>query len=120
MNEYAEKLTGIKAHYPFKRWHESELEQYTDEACRSFAAIFDHLIDGLIAIGPDAEESSKIALFKKAIETTNSLNEEDDSLIETGEREDLCELTNLIAVEAGLDPSNYGDGEGPASEWRDW
>jgi hypothetical protein len=42
------------------------------------------------------------------------------NLIETGEREQLSELCNGIARAAGLDPTKYGGGEGPASEWRDW
>jgi len=29
-------------------------------------------------------------------------------------------LFNQIAIQAGIDPEKYGDGEGPASEWRDW
>jgi hypothetical protein len=120
MDSYTEQLQGIKPHYPFSRWRESGLDQYTAEACASFVAIFDQLISKLAAIGPDAQEDEKLSLFREAIEATNQLNEQDESLIETGEREDLCELTNRIAVAAGLDPDKYGDGEGPASEWRDW
>jgi hypothetical protein len=41
-------------------------------------------------------------------------------LIETGEREDLCELIDQITIAAGMDPKNYGDGEGIADEWRNW
>jgi hypothetical protein len=41
-------------------------------------------------------------------------------MIETGEREELCELFNLMAVDCGIDPGKYGGGEGLASEWRDW
>lgn len=58
-------------------------------------------------------------MFRVAIERTNELDAETE-MIETGEREDLCELTNRISVAAGLDPEDYGDGEGLASEWRDW
>jgi hypothetical protein len=38
----------------------------------------------------------------------------------TIEREDLCELTNTITEACGLNPDDYGSGEGLASEWRDW
>ena len=41
-------------------------------------------------------------------------------MIETGEREELCELFNSIAADCGIDPGQYGHGEGLASEWRDW
>ena len=113
----------IRARYPFKRWEESAqhgLDQYTPEACAKFVAIFDQLLKRLAEIGASAAESEKIEAFKEAIAATNELNEEDESLIETGEREDLCELCNVIARAVGIDPEKYGDGEGPASEWRDW
>jgi hypothetical protein len=120
MDEYSKNLTATKNSYPFTRWAESGLEQYTVEACASFADVFDKLIQKLIALGKDASEANKIAAFKEAVEALNVLNETDESLIETGEREDLCELCNIVAVAAGIDPARYGSGEGPASEWRDW
>jgi hypothetical protein len=120
MDSYEEQLDAVRAHYPFTRWRESGLEQYTEDACSSFAAIFDKLIAKLATLGADASEVAKLSLFQEAIEATNALNEQDESLIETGEREDLCELTNRVAVAANLEPEKYGDGEGLASEWRDW
>jgi hypothetical protein len=120
MIDYRERLSETRQRYPFAKWASSGMEQYTPEACRSFAAIFDELIDGLVALGERAAESEKIAVFKQAVEALNALNEHDASLIETGEREELCDLCNVIARAAGIDPGNYGDGEGPASEWRDW
>jgi hypothetical protein len=72
-------------------------------------------------MGKDACEEQKIDLFKKAILATNDLDEATGhTLIETGEREELCELTNQISIACGLDPKKYGSGEGLASEWRDW
>lgn len=120
MSEYAKRLNETKQSYPFARWQSSGLEQYTPEACASFADVFDNLIAKLSALGEGAEESLKIGAFKTAVEALNALNEEDTSLIETGEREDLCELCNVIAIVAGIDPTKYGEGEGPATEWRDW
>ncbi|HYC70931.1 MAG TPA: hypothetical protein VEB66_06985 [Opitutaceae bacterium] len=120
MTDYPKKLTATKSLYPFARWQESGLDQYTPEACAGFTAVFDDLVAGLIALGPDAAESDKLACFRQAVEATNALNEEDLSVIESGERDELCELFNAIAAAAGLDPRKYGGGEGPASEWRDW
>lgn len=120
MDPYATRLAAVKTHYPFARWQESGLDQYTPEACAAFVDVFDELIAQLEALGPDAPEEDKLACFQKAIDSTNALNEEDLTLIETGEAGDLCDLTNRIATAAGLDPANYGGGEGPASEWRDW
>lgn len=119
-NEYSKRLSAIRANYPFSGWAESGLEQYTKKACASFEKIFDNLIDDLAIHGEQASEEAKLAAFQKAVEALNKINEKDASLIETGEREDLCELCNIIAVAAGLDPKKYGDGEGPASTWRDW
>jgi hypothetical protein len=120
MSEYLNKLTATKAQYPFKDWAESGLDQYTEEACAAFARIFDTLIERLISLGEAASESDKLESFHQAVVALNELNESDESLIETDEREQICELCNVIAVAAGMKPEDYGDGEGPASEWRDW
>lgn len=120
MEDYPKRLDATKSAYPFKRWAESGLEQYTEEACASVAQVFDELIRNLVALGEHAPEEKKIDAFKEAVVALNTLNEEDESLIETGEREELCELCNVVATAAGIDPSKYGGGEGPASEWRDW
>ena len=121
MDTYAEKLNATKETYPFAKWRASffkyGLEQYTEENVGEVRAIFDALISDLAALGEQAPKEQKIALFQKAIEATNELEED---LIETGEREDLCELTNNITVASGLNPAEYGDGEGLASEWREW
>ena len=120
MSNYAHQLAATNTRYPFARWAKSGLEQYTEEACASFAAVFDRLIERLVALGEQAPEATKLAAIREAVEALNALNEQDESLIETGEREDLCELCNVVTAAAGLDPEKYGDGEGPASEWRDW
>src|ERR1017187_709240 len=120
MDSYLEKLVATKAHYPFLRWRKSGLPQYTDESCARCAAVFDRLIANLGKVGELGPEEAKIELFKEAVEAFNSLSEEDESLIETGEREDLCEMCNVVVLAAGIDPKLYGHGEGPASEWRTW
>ena len=121
---YATDLEATKQTYPFDRWHEGlqhGLEQYTKENCDRTRAIFDTLIADLISLGADASDDEKLSKFEIAILALNDLDEElDNCLIETGEREDLCELCNTICEAAGMDPANYGDGEGPASEWREW
>ncbi len=105
----------------WKERFEGELEQYAPANRKEAQAIFDKLIDALLELGASAPEEKKLELFKTAIVATNRLNDKlDGSLIETEEREELCELTNKIALACGLDPKRYGDGEGPASEWRDW
>lgn len=121
---FASGLEATKKNYPFDRWHEGlehGLDQYTKENCNRASTIFDSLVESLIAIGPDASETDKLARFETAVMALNELDDElDNCFIETGEREDLCELCNTICEAVGLDPSKYGDGEGPASEWREW
>ena len=82
--------------------------------------ILDRLIENLIKIGPQASESEKVNQFKVAVESLNKLNDEIGDLIETGEREELCELFDQIAEAAGFDSKKYGGGEGIADEWRNW
>jgi len=121
---YREKLLKTKLGYPFEQWREAfdeGLEIYTQENCDKAATIFDNLIMGLIELGQNALENDKVALFKTAIISLNvldkSLNEE---FIESMERDDLAMLVDDITDAAGLDPDDYGDGEGLASEWREW
>lgn len=118
-------LEATKAKYPFRTlWREryfDGLAQYTVENCAKAEAIFDKLIASLIAFGRDAAEETKLAAFQSAVEDLNALNDAAGGvLIETGEREELCELCDTIARAALIDVSAYGAGDGVASEWRDW
>ncbi|GGH82745.1 hypothetical protein HNQ91_005884 [Filimonas zeae] len=120
---YKEQLEATKDYYPFENWKESYengMEQYTTENCDKTKAVFDSLIEHLIALGEKGQEKEKIALFKQAVLSLNDLNEEISGLIETGERESLCELIDQITVAAGLNPEDYADGGGIADEWREW
>lgn len=79
------------------------------------------MIATLIDVGVSANEVEKVSYFKVAVEALNDLNDElDGELIETEEREELCELFDSVAIAAGIDVSEYGDGDGIASEWREW
>ena len=121
---YAEKLEKTKEFYPFVKWRTNftayDMEQYTEENCNSAKHIFDTLIADLITVGERSEEKNKVALFETAITALNNLDSKAEGLIETGEREDLCELIDYITIAAGLNPDDYADGEGLADLWRDW
>lgn len=119
---YADRLNRWRNNLPFSDWRtnfELGLEQYTQSNCDRAERILTELVDGLIEVGETAPEAKKVSLFKTAVEALNALDAE-TNMIETGEREELCELFNFIAVDCGIDPSRYGSGEGLASEWRDW
>jgi hypothetical protein len=118
---YAERLNQTKNHYPFNRWAENTIDLYTPENCNEIAKIFDDLIADLIRKEENAPEFEKVESFRVAIEATNKFNDKfNGGFIETSEREELWELTNIITVAAGLDPENYGEGEGLSDEWREW
>lgn len=116
MDAYAENLLATKQHYPFDQMRQYWTDPDERADCDALQAAFDKLITQLIKLGPDASEAKKVKCFERAIEKTN----EHEGVVETGEREDLCGLTNHITVACGLNPDDYGDGEGLASEWREW
>lgn len=121
MDTYLQRLNTTRKDFPFVRWQKSGLEQYTAENCDSAQGIIENLITDLDELGEDAPEAKKLKNFEKAVLALNELNEQTEGvLIETEEGEQLVELFNHIAVQAGIDPTKYGSGEGPASEWRDW
>ncbi|MEO3405964.1 hypothetical protein AAFN85_18775 [Mucilaginibacter sp. CAU 1740] len=121
---YQDKLNQCKSTYPFTQWRkmvDDGLDQYTEENCNKAKTIFDNLISGLIKAGEAATEKQKVELFEKAVTSLNRLNDKiDGSLIETGEREELCALIDKITIAAGLNPDDYGDGGGIADKWREW
>ncbi|KXX66498.1 hypothetical protein [Flammeovirga sp. SJP92] len=128
---YTEKLIKTKDLYPFEKWrgyfypNEEEdldgMEQYTEENCATAQKIFEELIDKLIQIGEVGNKKDKEKAFETAIISLNNLNEETgDCLIETGEREDLCELIDEICNATGLNTDDYAEGDGIADLWREW
>lgn len=120
--EIKSELELLKFNLPIKGWanksEECELEQYTKENCEKAEAILIALIDNL----KDYKKMSlkeKLAYFKNCVLELNKFNEDlDECFIETGEREELCEILDNIAVAAEIDIQNFEDGI--ASEWRSW
>ena len=120
---YSKKLNKCREEYPFNFWlqsYEEGIGPYSIEHCLQAESIFDGLIESLINIGEHAEEPHKVELFEAAVKRLNLTREAAPELIETMEREEFCDLFDLIAISAGLNPRNYGSGEGIASEWRAW
>ena len=117
--DYEQGSLDTKKLYPFEHWRGYELEAYTDANCDRAKQIFDDLISKLVMLGESAGDDDKVACFKFAVLALNDL-ESTTYMIETGEREELCELIDAITVAASLDPEDFGDGEGMADEWRSW
>ena len=121
---YSDNLKSVKTRYPFSSWNPDKYGKSAILKRKNYDLAYDimnEMIDGLISLGESASESQKIPLFRKGVLAFNVLNDSlQGSLIETKQMEDLMNLFNLAATEAAIDPSKYGDGEGVASEWRDW
>jgi hypothetical protein len=118
-----QSLAEVKKMYPFKEWrakHKEGFEQFTAANCKKATQIADALVAGLMAL-KDGTASQKLDLFRVAVLAYNQLNDETGgTLLETEEREELVGLINTISGLVGLDPKDYGGGEGVATEWRDW
>jgi hypothetical protein len=119
---YAENINQNKESYPFENWRENgieyEMEQYTPENCGAAKQIMDDLIEGLVRLGESSSTDNKIELIKNAVIAYNNLNDEVEGLIETGEREDLCDVFENIAQSAGINTEQYDDDI--TFQWRTW
>ena len=88
---------------------------YTQQDIDRCGAILDAYIDELAASEKDGEKI--MGCVQRVIEALNTLNDDCDySMIETGERENLCQFIEDAAVAAGL-PQPDDD---ITEEWRDW
>ena len=117
-----ELLLEIKDLFLF--WHESGQEfgmpQYSKENCDKAESIILNLISELERLGSDSLEGTRISAFESSVVAMNNLSYLVPGLIETGERESLCDIYDQIARSVGIDPSKCGEGDGIASEWREW
>lgn len=114
-------LEFIKENLGIMSWVEKKeegLEQYTKKNCKKAETIILSLINKL----EQAEQNDFLAkeeLIKQSVLELNTFNESlDNCFIETGEREELCDLFDNIADAVGLNVQDYPDGI--ASKWRDW
>jgi hypothetical protein len=83
--------------------------QKCDDILRDFMKRLERLEDS-------APETTILHCVKKAVLELNALNDSvDGSLIETDQREDLCEYLLLAAQSAGLDRE-----DDITEEWREW
>jgi hypothetical protein len=90
---------------------------YTQKHIDLCSAIIDEFLVSLDRSPETRKNEYIMKSVKKAVLALNDLNEEcNGDLIETAEREDLCELINVAAGHAGLE-SNEDD---ITEEWRHW
>lgn len=77
------------------------------------------ILDGFLAKVTTADKGNTeqvMSAVKEAVLALNKLNAQcDDSLIETDQREQICELIIKAAAAAGV-----GSGEDITEDWREW
>ena len=108
-------LDGIRSYMLAGEAH-GDYDRYTEAEIARCAAIVDAYLAKVE--GPAKGNPAKImAAVEEAILTLNALSAEFESLIETDQREDLCELIELAAHESGL---HIEPGEDITEAWREW
>lgn len=109
------KLEFIKREFHFLPFEEYT-EPYTKENCDLVHSYIYELTD-VLEQNKDLSEKEKMKHFKKAVLALNKLDKEHE-LIETGEREYLCDVLDDIAIAVAIDVEQFEDGI--ASVWRTW
>lgn len=114
-------LELVKENIDIMSWTEKKdegLEQYTKKNCKTAETIILSLINQLENV-EQSDFSKKEGLIRQSVLELNKFNESlNGSFIETGEREELCDLFDNIADAVGLNVQDYPDGI--ASKWRAW
>lgn len=90
---------------------------YTKADVQRCAAIVDHYLAAVADCDGAEDDAAIMEVVKEAVLELNALNDScDGNLIETDQRELLCELIVTAAQEAGLETEVYDITE----EWREW
>ncbi len=89
---------------------------YTQADIDRCSLILDGFLTALDGAGEPAGPDAILEIVKRAVLALNELNDEcDGSLIETDQREQLCDIIILAANNAGLDT-----GDDITEAWREW
>jgi hypothetical protein len=90
---------------------------YTKEDIDKCDAILVKYITAVLTPATYGDTEKIMAAVKEAVLSLNALNEKcDHSLIETDQREGICELIIRAATKVGLESEEYDITE----EWREW
>ena len=94
---------------------------YAKEHIEKCAALLLDYVNALAAIGEPNDEAI-MEQIQSVVLALNELNEETDfAMIETDEREALCEVIQTAAVECGLSDACVEENDGDVTgEWREW
>jgi hypothetical protein len=90
---------------------------YAQEEINQCGKLLDLFLTSLEKVPETSKNEYVLDVVKKVVLGLNKLNEDCDySLIETGQREDLCELIITASKKAGLESNE----EDVTEEWREW
>lgn len=104
-------LDAMKKKRRFSSWRGDR----PDKAIAACRKAFREATDELIALGPKPKKREVATVVRRCVEQLNSLDEQYDGFIETGEREELCREIDELVYVAGL-----RDSDGMADRWREW
>ncbi len=108
---YKERLEQLKAGYPFEVWrgyYKDGLTQYCKINCDCAVQIMDTLLEDLAKAGLRAKAEIKIVLIEKAVIEFNALDQMTGyTFIETGERDELGQLFEKVALKAKIDLEQF-------------
>jgi hypothetical protein len=98
--------------------YDPELDsEYTQEHINRCENLLDNFLTSLETIPATGQQDYILKAVKKAVLSLNKLNNEcDGSLIETTEREQLCDIIIKAAQKAGLESAE----DDITLEWREW
>jgi hypothetical protein len=106
-------LLNFRAERPFGDWR----RLWPAAAVTRAREIFRDTIDQLIALGPKPTLAAAKPILQTCVERFNALDGTGGFVIETEEREDICEHFARMVHAAGL--AEYGSGD-LTEQWRDW
>jgi hypothetical protein len=90
---------------------------YTKEDVETCAAILQQYLVAMFSAASNGDSERIIVAVKTAVVSLNKLNEKcGHSLIETDQREQICQLIISSAVQAGLEAADYDI----TAQWREW
>lgn len=96
---------------------DGESPGYTEADVQRCGEILDQYLDHLAALEDDSEPEEILAYVEKVVISLNELNDECAfKLIETDQRELICDFIERTAQEAGLET----DGSDITKKWREW
>ncbi len=111
-------LDKLRANKPTKRWRESMGDgdaNFTKAALRDADAALNAFLTALAKLGAKPAADDALPLVKQVVERFNAINEGHGPVVETSEREELCEFFNEALRAVGIEFDHD-----VTEEWREW